>query len=102
MTVCQGHMQGLSLLHGVEICASAFTTKEVKGGKCRVTKCSQFHSIEEAPGGHTHANVLEGRRPTPRVSVACLPRSQVVMCINVVRIDVTKDDGCVLPFSFFF
>lgn len=60
--VTVSHMEGLSLLHYVEIHASAFTTKEVKDGKCRLSKSYWFHFIDAAAGAHSHANVLEGYR----------------------------------------
>lgn len=60
VTVC--HIEGLSMLHDVEIHASAFTTKEVKDGKCRVSKSYPFHFIDAAAGAHSHAHVLEGHR----------------------------------------
>lgn len=72
-TVFQCHIWGLSLLHRVEICTAAFTTKEVKDVKCRVRKYCQFHFIDKAAGTHSHANVLEGPRPILWFLIALFP-----------------------------
>lgn len=64
---------GMIFLFSVEICISAFTTKEVKDVKCRVSKYYQFHFIDEAAGTLSHANILEGPRPTPGFLITLFP-----------------------------
>lgn len=75
-TVFPGHTEGPSLLHGVEMRASAFTTEEVKGGKCRVSKSYPFNFVDEAARTHSRAEILEGPGPTARSLVAWLPWCQ--------------------------
>ena len=64
---------GTIFLYSVEICISAFTTKEVKDVKCRVSKYYQFRFIDEAAGTLSHANILGGPRPTPGFLIALFP-----------------------------